>query len=146
MKIKTIKRVLDEEHAYQSEKIRRQLEESTGIAAARRGMDMLNEDPMKRAMQEYGLLPDPDEPSPEDVARARLDAEAAQTERAQVQAHYGRQGGTAKGRVNADRDETIRREYLAMAQANHQAPVAALSRKYDLSDRRIRQIVKKAET
>jgi DNA-directed RNA polymerase sigma subunit (sigma70/sigma32) len=48
--------------------------------------------------------------------------------------------------VNADRDETIRREYLAMAQANHQAPVAALSRKYDLSDRRIRQIVKKAET
>lgn len=146
MKIKTYLRRFQEEQAYQAEKIRRQWEESSGIATARREAQRLFDDQHKRILREHGLLSDPDEPTPAELAKARLDAEEELASRKKIQAEYGRQGGEAKGQANADRDANIRREHQAMAQAKHPAPVPSLARKYDLSERRIRQIVKKSET
>ena len=134
-------RLFQEEQAYQAEKIRRQWEGLSGVATARREAQRLFDDQQKRILREYGLLSDPDEPTPAELAKARLDAEEELASRKKIQAEFGRQGGNAKGQVNADRDANIRREHEAMVQANHPAPVQKLAIRYELGERRIRQIV-----
>ena len=141
----TFLRRFQEEQAYQAEKIRRQLDELSGVAAARREAQRLFDDQHKRILREYCLPSDLDEPTPAELAKARLDAEEELASRKKIQAEYGSQGGKARGQVNTDRDANIRREYQAMVQAMHPAAVPTLARKYDLSERRIRQIVKKSE-
>ena len=76
---------LQEEAAYRRLKLEQALRQASGVDTMQRLYDRLN--------HPFALYPEQDEPTPEERAQARLDAEEHRRQVSERQAEFGRRGG-----------------------------------------------------